>query len=261
MKDSTLNSTSSSGLPLTRFVQDIGTQISKVCRKPLLNSVRTSSPLKLGQENKEEVPPIAEFLAKERAVRFEDGRIERDIDAIVYCTGYFYSYPFLRSLDPPVVTHGRRVRGLYKHLFNIHHPTLAFTALPQKVIPFPISEAQSAAIAKVWANKLSLPEKEEMLKAEDDELKETGEGTEFHIFGYPKDAQYLNGLHGWVKTASDGFAKEPASWDETHMWEREIFAELRKRFVETGSKARHNEELGFRFEDRNGGRIEVADST
>ena len=182
---------------------------------------------------------------------FEDGRIETDIDAVVYCTGYFYSYPFLRSLDPPVVTTGRRVRGLYKQVFNIHHPTIAFTALPQKVIPFPISEVQGAAIAKVWANKLSLPTKEEMQRAEEKELAETGEGTQFHIFGYPKDAGYLNGLHDWVKTARDGFAKKPAFWDDMHLWEREIFAELRKKFVETGGHAKRVEELGFRFEDRN----------
>ena len=233
-----------------------------MCRKPLLYSVRTSSQLKLGQENKEEVPPIAEFLIEQRGVRFEDGRIETDIDAVVYCTGYFYSYPFLRSLDPPVVTTGRRVRGLYRQLFNIHHPTIAFTALPQKVIPFPISEVQSAAIAKVWANKLSLPGKEEMQRAEEDELAETGEGTQFHIFGYPKDAAYLNGLHSWVKTASDGFAKEPTFWDDIHLWEREIFAELRKKFVETGGHAKRSEELGFRFENRNERKsIESVDGT
>jgi hypothetical protein len=218
--------------------------------------------VKLGQENKEEVPPIAEFLINERGVRFEDGRIETDIDAIVYCTGYFYSYPFLRSLHPPVVTTGHRVRGLYKQLFNINHPTLAFTALPQKVVPFPISEVQSAAIAKVWANKLSLPGKEEMQMAEEKELNKTGEGTGFHIFGYPKDANYINGLYSWVKTASDGFAKEPAYWDEMHQWERKIFAELRKTFVEAGGHARRREELGFRFEDGNKGEnIEVSDGT
>jgi hypothetical protein len=212
--------------------------------------VRTSSPVKVGQDRKEEVPPIAEFLIEERGVRFEDGSIETDVDAVVYCTGYFYSYPFLRSLDPPVITTGHRTRGLYKQLFNIHHPTLAFLSLPQKVIPFPISEVQSAAIAKVWANKLSLPGKEEMLRAEEDELSEMGEGRTFHVFGYPRDANYLNGLHDWVKTASDGFAKKPAMWNETHRWEREIFAEVRKKFVETGQKAKEIEELGFRFEDR-----------
>jgi hypothetical protein len=217
----------------------------------LLNSVRTSSPLKLGQENKEEVPPITEFLIKERGVRFEDGRIETEIDAIVYCTGYFYAYPFLRTLDPPVVTTGHRVRGLYKQLFNINYPTLAFIALPQKVIPFPVSEVQSAAIAKVWTNQLSLPGKDEMRNAEKMELNESGEGTAFHIFGYPKDANYLNGLHNWVKTATDGFAKVPAFWDKMHRWEREIFGEMRKKFVETGGHAIRREELGFRFEDRN----------
>jgi len=101
---------------------DIGTQISHVCRKPLLNSVKTPSPLKLGQENKEEVSPIAEFLVKERGVRFEDGRVEKDIDAIIYCTGYLYSYPFLKHLDPAVVTDGRRVRGLHTSYACLHSP-------------------------------------------------------------------------------------------------------------------------------------------
>jgi hypothetical protein len=247
---------------LILFGQDIGTQIGKVCKKPLLNSVRTSSPLKLGQENKEEVPPIAEYLVGQRGVRFEDGRTETDIDAVVYCTGYFYSYPFLGSLDPPVVTTGRRVRGLHQQLFNIHHPTLAFTALPQKVIPFPLSEAQGAAIAKVWANKLNLPTKEEMEIAEEMQVNESGDGTKFHVFGYPNDANYLNGLHNWVKTASDGFAKEPVHWDERHLWERELYVEMRKKFIETGGHAKRSEELGFRFEDRDGEKmIDMADGT
>lgn len=61
---------------------DIGTQISFVSQKPLLCSVRTPLPQKFG-EAKEEVPPIAEFLVEEKGVRFEDGRVEKDIDAIV----------------------------------------------------------------------------------------------------------------------------------------------------------------------------------
>jgi len=224
---------------------DIGTQISHVCRKPLLNSVKTSSPLKLGQENKEEVSPIVEFLVKERGVRFEDGRVEKDIDAIIYCTGYLYSYPFLKHLDPPVVTDGRRVRGLHKQVFHITHPTLAFTALSQKVIPFPLSEVQGAAISKVWADKLDLPGKEEMEHLEKEQVEQLGDGTSFHVLGYPKDAEYINSLHDWVKTASDGFAKEPVYWDGRQREIREIYSDLRKKFVETGGKARTLEELGF----------------
>ena len=229
---------------------DIGTQISQVCKKPLLNSVRTSSPLKLGQENKEEVPPIAEYLVNGRCVRFEDGRVEKDIDAIVYFTGYLYSYPFLKCLDPPIVTTGRRVRGLYQQLFNITHPTIVFTALSQKIVPFPVSEAQGAAISKVWSNRLLLPEKEEMGLWEMNRVEKLGDGTNFHVLGYPKDAEYINGLHDWVKTSEDGFSKEPAHWDEKQLWVRENYAELRKKFVETGGKAKTMEELGFDFEKR-----------
>ena len=39
----------------------VGTQISQVCQKPLFNSVRSSTELNLGQENKEEVPPSKFF--------------------------------------------------------------------------------------------------------------------------------------------------------------------------------------------------------
>jgi cation diffusion facilitator CzcD-associated flavoprotein CzcO len=228
---------------------DIGNQISLVCKKPLLNSVRSSEALKIGIENKEEVSPIAEYLVEQRGVRFEDGRIEMGIDAIVYCTGYLYAYPFLNSLEPPIVTTGRRVIGLYQQLFHISHPTLVFTALSQKVIPFPLSEVQGAAIAKVWSNKLVLPEKEEMVAWEKKKVEELGDNTNFHVLGYPKDADYINELHDWAGSAEDGFAKEPPYWDEKQRQTRAVFADIRKKFVESGGKAKTIKELGAEFED------------
>ena len=190
---------------------------------------------------------VAEFLMKARAVRFEDGRVEENIDAIVYCTGYLYSYPFLKSINPPVVTDGRRVRDLYQQLFNINYPTLAFTALSQKSFPFPQSEVQSAAIAKVWTNKLPLPSKQEMQDSEKKQVEELGDGARFHVLGFPNDARYINELYDWVKTASDGFAKEPARWGLERISLRERYVEVRKKFIETGGKARSLEELGFDF--------------
>ena len=224
---------------------DIGSQVMAVCKKPLLNSVQTSALIKLGGGDKVEVPPIAEYLPDERSVRFGDGRIEMDIDAIIYCTGYLYSYPFLKSLEPPLVTTGRRVIGLYKQLFHIGHPTLAFTALSQKVIPFPLSEAQAAVISKVWSNKLLLPSVQEMEAWEKQTVEERGDNTNFHVLAYPQDANYINELHDWAGTAEDGFAKEPPYWDEKQRKTRSIFVEIKKRFVENGSKARSMEELGL----------------
>ncbi|KAH8591473.1 hypothetical protein B0O99DRAFT_632149 [Bisporella sp. PMI_857] len=227
---------------------DIGTQISKESQKPLLNSVRTPSPIKIGQENKEEVPlsiKVAEFLPEVQGVRFSDGRIENNIDDIIYCTGYFYTYPFLTSLLPPPITTGRRVQGLYKQLFSIHHPTLAFTALPQKVIPFPLSEVQGAAIAKVWSGKLWLPGVEEMQEEERRQVEERGDGTSYHMLGFPKDMEYINGMGEWVKTAKGREGKKIKPWGERMSWLRECYADARKKFVETGGSARSLEEIGF----------------
>ncbi|CAG8961392.1 hypothetical protein HYFRA_00013340 [Hymenoscyphus fraxineus] len=226
--------------------QDIGTQIATVCRQPLLNSVTT--PQSDGKKGKEEVPHIAEYLTDERAVRFTNGRVEKNIDAVVYCTGYLYGYHFLESLSPPLVTTGRRVLGAYKHLFDIYHPTLAFTALMYKVIPFPVSEAQGAVVAKVWANRLALPGVEEMERWEEERVKEVGEGRPFHVMGYPADVEYLNGLCEWVRSAGGNEGKEPPFWGDREVFIRKVYVKMKERFEEAGGTARTMEELGYVFE-------------
>lgn len=224
---------------------DIGTQIAGVCQSPLLNSVTT--PLPEIKNGKEEVPHIAEFLVSERGVRFEDGRIEKDIDAIVYCTGYLYGYHFLETIQPPPVTTGRRVLGAYKHVFDIQHPTLAFTALMQKVIPFPVSESQGAVIAKIWSNKLELPPTEEMERWELNRVEEAGQGKAFHVLGYPQDAEYINRFYKWAKSAGGDLGKDPPYWGDRELYTRQIYSELKEKFVEMGGTARTMEELGFDF--------------
>ena len=56
---------------------DIGTQISKFSKKPLLNSVKSTSTLKLSQESKEEVPP-SKCLLSDDSIR---GYIQPDVSA------------------------------------------------------------------------------------------------------------------------------------------------------------------------------------
>ncbi|KAI6715434.1 hypothetical protein JHW43_002060 [Diplocarpon mali] len=196
----------------------------------------------------EEVSKIVEYIVEGRAVKFEGGRIEKNIDAIVYATGYLYSFPFLKSMDPPLVTTGRRTIGLYQQIFHIAHPTLAFSALGQKIIPFPVSEGQAAAMAKVWSNNLPLPSKSEMEAWENSRVEELGDGTEFHAFGYPNDAAYINFLHDWTKEARNGFAKVPPFWDQKLCKQREVYAEIRNRFTAGGNRAKTLEELGFDFD-------------
>lgn len=229
---------------------DISDQISAVCKRPLLNSIHNPSNSQQSADSatKEEIQKIVEYVVEGRAVKLEDGRLERDVDAVVYATGYLYSFPFLESLDRPLVTTGRRTIGLWQQVFHIDHPTLAFGALGQKVIPFPLSEAQGAAIAKVWSNRLALESRDEMEAWEKRRVEELGDGTAFHVFGYPTDADYINFLHDWVKKASNGFAKEPPFWDEKLCWVRKIYVDIKNKFAEDGMKAKALEELGFKFE-------------
>lgn len=241
---------------------DIGSQINQVSKGKLLVSQRTESYLLPSTEtDKVYFPEIVEFLPPnrgERAIRFADGRVEEEIDSIVFCTGYFYSFPFLSSLDPPLITDGRRVRNVYQHLFYIDNPTLVFPVLMQRVIPFPMSENQAAVVARVWSGRLTLPSRDEMKAWEESLVAEKGDGTTFHLLPFPQDANYLNMLYEWAAQAeirdglqNGGKGKLGTYWGERERWLRSLFPEIRRRFVGKGEE-RHRfkslAELGYDFD-------------
>lgn len=224
---------------------DIAAQISPVCRKPLLLSVQTpTSQANLEYCGAEEVPVIEEFLVAERGVRFQGGRVERDVDAVIFATGYLFAFPFLRSLEPPIVTDGRRVHGLYKHLFHIDHPTLVFSRLPIKVVPFPVAESQAAVFARTWANLLPLPPAEEMRKWEAEEAERRG--TKFHVWPEGGDIEYVNSVYDWIsKSGTPG--KMPPRWGPELVWQRQIYSQAKLKFELSGRAARSLEDLGFTY--------------
>lgn len=226
---------------------DIASQISRHSKSPLLLSVHEPTPDEnLEHVRAEEVPAIEEFLVEEKGVRFTDGRVEKDLDSILYCTGYLFSFPFLESLIPGLVSNGTRVYGLYKHLFNIDHPTLVFPGLPIRVVPFPVSEAHAAAFARVWSNSLALPSVKEMSQWEEEEAKRHGKS--YHVFPKLGDADLLDEFHDWVKKSSSSKGKVPPVWNAEQKWERGIYVEAKLKFETTGRKAKSLKELGFPYE-------------
>ena len=241
---------------------DIGAQISEVSKGNLLFSQRTESFLQPApSDDKTYLPEIVKFLSPanhDRAIRFADGRIEDEIDAIVFCTGYFYSFPFLSSLDPPVITDGRRAINTYQHLFYIYNPTLVFPVLTQRIIPFPFAESQAAVFARVWSGRLTVPSQAEMKAWEDALVAERGDGKFFHFLPYPQDADNINLLYDWAAgaetrpgLANNGNGKLPLRWGEKERWLRSHFPDIRKAFVSKGearSRFRSVAELGFDFE-------------
>ncbi|UNI18977.1 monooxygenase [Purpureocillium takamizusanense] len=225
---------------------DIALQINRVSKGKALLSVRTPTPpAKLEHTGCEEVQEIIEFLVDQRGVCFKGGRVETDIDAIVFCTGFLCSYPFLTDLQHKLITNGQGVHGLYKHVFHIHHPTLVFPALNMKSVPWPLAEAQAAVFSAVWSNSLPLPSVEVM---EDWSRKlEEREGEALHVFPRLGDGLYVNELHDWVKQAGRA-GKEPPRWDDRMFWQRSIFLEAKLRFEKQGCKATTLEELGLCYD-------------
>ena len=67
-------------------------------------------------------PPIQRISVKDREVFFEDGTSIRDVDHIIFGTGYTWTIPFL----PDLKLRNNRVPDLYLHVFYQRDPTLAF---------------------------------------------------------------------------------------------------------------------------------------
>jgi cation diffusion facilitator CzcD-associated flavoprotein CzcO len=236
---------------------DISFHVSQVCRSPLIISRRKISSFPtLPEASKVECPEIAEFVLDRRALCFADGRIEEDIDAVIFCTGYLYSYPFLASLRPPVVGDGTRVQNLYKHVFYIPRPTLAFVALPQKVVPFPVSESQAAVIARVWAGRLTLPSAELMEDWEKQTLAAAGGGKTFHYMNFPRDADYMQEFYAWSlqslpEQPPSCVGKLPPLWGDKERWVRSQIPAIKQAYIAMGEGRHHvwdMEALGFNYE-------------
>lgn len=243
---------------------DIATQIGRYCKTPVLLSSRSVSVFGAlpPAEWRDDVDELVEFLPKElgeRAVRFQSGRIEKDVDVVVFATGYFYSYPFLSNVAPQVVSDGFRTRHVYQDLFDIEHPTLAFPVINLKIIPFPLSQNQAAVVARVWSGRLDLPLTAEMREWEARTVQQKGDGKHFHLKKFPEDAAQINELYQWAEKTrkregleNDGVGKRGTRWDERLVWMRYKFPEIRQAYVRRGPervKVRTVEELGFDFDE------------
>ncbi|KAL8802874.1 MAG: hypothetical protein Q9200_006435 [Gallowayella weberi] len=239
---------------------DIATQISTVSKHPLLNSRRSEAPeFQRKASWKKELPEIAEFILPShtqshphQTIRFADGHVESHIEAVVFCTGYYYSFPFLSSLQPPVIGTGERVEDTYQHLFHINYPSLAFVGLPIKILPFRTFEGQAAIISRIWSDRLDLPPKQEMKVWECGRIAERGAGRKFHELGNLEDLRYHNELVEWALQArSENGRDMPPKWNERDHWVRKNIPAIKKAFADKG-EARHSvrsvEELGFLFQ-------------
>lgn len=92
--------------------------------------------------------------------------IKCNVDAIILCTGYLCSFPFLDPECGINVSHNH-VTPIYEHIFNIQYPSMSFIGLCTRLCPFPNYALQAKLVCSVLTGRKTLPSKEEMLHKEE----------------------------------------------------------------------------------------------
>lgn len=217
---------------------DILNQVSTVARK-LYHSVRnveqvvtTTGYPKL--DILTTVPRISSVDWETRTVKLENGETIQDVDYLVYATGYLYSLPFVEPnlradlLGVPNKTSAERVHNLWKQIFYVKDPTLAFSLLPQLIVPFPLSELQASLMVKAFNGDLTVP------KQSDDELDPqlAEKQPAYHPIPDFRDVDYYRELQSILDAAGGANDPlQPIKWDETYK---------QMRITSTGDKQKRN---------------------
>lgn len=117
-------------------------------------------------ENLKIVADVQEL--NETGVILKDGTTH-SVDAIIYSTGFYYSYPFL-STECGVFVEDNYVQPLYKQIINIKYPTMGFIGLHYHLCVQLVIDLQSRFCLKYWTTNRPWPSKTEMLEVERQEM-------------------------------------------------------------------------------------------
>jgi trimethylamine monooxygenase len=138
--------------------EDIALQCYKFGAQSVTISARQES---FGYKWPGEIKEVPMLVRMEgRKAHFKDGSSVDNIDAIIFCTGYRHSYPFMAKrfrLDCGVTEFASST--LYKSIFWIDQPYLAYLGAPRQLYSFPMFELQTALVRDVFLGHIKLPDK------------------------------------------------------------------------------------------------------
>ncbi|XP_002735404.1 uncharacterized protein LOC100377826 [Saccoglossus kowalevskii] len=138
---------------------DVALDIAPCARRVILS--HNKNPLVSAlPENMSQAPGI-KYL-KDNKVIFKNDQ-EEEIDVLMLCTGYKYSFPFL-SPECNVQVIDSRVTSLYKHAIHTQFPYLSFIGICSVICPFPQFDCQALFIMSILDGSQQLPSRHEMEK-------------------------------------------------------------------------------------------------
>ncbi|KAK4243831.1 hypothetical protein C7999DRAFT_44413 [Corynascus novoguineensis] len=209
---------------------DIGREIASIAKETYQSSRggKFDLPAAMFAPVIRRVGPVDKFVIEDRrvgsaqgAIVLKDGQVIKGIDAIVLCTGYITSYPFLGSLQATTVprekadnhviitSDGYTTHNLHKDLFYIPDPTLAFVGVPYHASAFSLYDFQAQVVARVFAGKAQLPN-QKVMRNEYNERKRaiSAGGAAFHSL-MNKSVEYMQGIQDWMNRDAVRIGHEP----------------------------------------------------
>ncbi|KAK4285404.1 hypothetical protein QN277_002104 [Acacia crassicarpa] len=146
-----------SAFDISRDIATVAKEIHISTRTPNVKTMKLANHDSIWQH------PMVKCVSEDGLIVFEDGS-SVSADAICFCTGYKYNYPFLNT-NGIVTIDDNRVGPLYKHVFPpALAPWLSFIGIFEKGIIFQILELQSKWVARVLSGKVVIPTEKEMTK-------------------------------------------------------------------------------------------------
>lgn len=148
-----------SGLDVALHISAVASQV--VLSHHLKEPITTEYPSNVMQK------PDVRCIRGDEKVEFVDGSCCR-FDAILCCTGYKYSFPFLHE-SCGVVIDENHIQPLYKHMIHADRPTMCFIGIPFNVCAFQMFDLQARYFVKSLEGTL-LPSPEMMHAQMDNEM-------------------------------------------------------------------------------------------
>ncbi|MBO0662490.1 NAD(P)/FAD-dependent oxidoreductase [Jiella sp. MQZ9-1] len=134
--------------------EDIGVQCFKYGASGIVFSYRTRPMGFDWPEGFEERPLVTEIAGNQ--VTFKDSS-RREVDAIVLCTGYRHSYPFLPDQLRLKTDNRLYPLGLYKGVIWQDNPKIAYVGMQDQYYTFNMFDAQAWFVRDVLLGRIALP--------------------------------------------------------------------------------------------------------
>lgn len=141
--------------------EDIALQSLKYGARSVTISYRTAPMSFAWPEGIEEVPLLTHIDGS--TAHFADGSL-KDIDAVVLCTGYQHSFPFMEEALRLRTANELYPEGLYKGVFWIANPKVMYLGMQDQYYTFTFFDTQAWYARDVVLGRLVLPACDEMVE-------------------------------------------------------------------------------------------------